>query len=166
MDSNTLNCRYSALTQLWEHHNTSQLQWPVVIIGVVLVGLATLSATFRSELAVTANWGDPPVRTLGFCFLLAGTAMAIMCYTMSRSRIIMRRTEQALHFIEEQLGITSPLMHFGELNHPPGISGPLLLRLFLALAVCVPINTLALLLSFGLKVGGVLSVVVLGWLNF
>jgi hypothetical protein len=167
MDSNTLNYRYAALAQLWEHQNTTQLQWPVVIIGVVLVGLATLSAALLSTLTVATNWGsNPSVRTLGVCFLLAGTATAIMCHTMSRARIIMRRTERELHLIEEQLGVGSPLMRFGDLNHPPGISGPLLLRLFVALAVCAPINALAFLFLFGLNTGSAMSVVVLAWLVF
>ena len=167
VDTNTLNYRYSALSQLWMHHNTCQLQWPVVIIGVVLVGLSTLSASLMPLLTVPRNWGTvPAVMTLGICFLFAGIAVALMCHTMSRARIIMRRTEEQLRLIEDQLGIRPPLMDFGALNHPPGVSGPLLLRCFLAIGVCVPINVLGFLFALGPTLGSAASILVVVWASF
>ncbi len=164
LDSNTLNYRYSTLAQLWMHHNTTHLQWPVVIIGVVLVGLATLSASMISQVSVVPNWGvAPPVQALGSCFLIASIAVALMCRVMSRARLIMLRTEQELKVIEQMLGVEMPLVSFSELNHPPGVSGPRLLRYYLTIGIWLPITVLGLLFVAGPVPGSIMSALSFGW---
>ena len=156
-DIATLNYRYTALAQLWIHQNACQLQWPVVIIGLVLVGLSAFSAPVMPLLvAPEQNWGvAPTVRTLGVCFIVASIGIFLMCRTMGRARAIMTRAERELAIIEQQLGFRSPFLDFGSLNHPPGVSGPLLLRYFLLLGVFFPVSCLGFLFVFGLQFGSI-----------
>jgi hypothetical protein len=164
IDNTTLNYRYTTIAQLWMHHNTTHLQWPIVIVGVVLLGLATLSSSMVPLLAVPANWGAvPQIRILGICFLMSGIGVALMCRVMSRARLIMSRAEEELRIIEELLGVPKPLAGFGALNHPPGTSGPRLLRYYLTFGIGLPINVLGLLFCLGSLTGGVTSLLPIVW---
>lgn len=164
LDNTTLNYRYSTIAQLWMHHNTTHLQWPVVIIGVVLVGLATLSSSMVPLLSIPANWGaTPQIRVLGVCFLISGVAIALMCRVMSRARLIMSHAEEELRRIEELLGVPETLVWFSALNHPPGRSGPQLLRYYLTFGIGLPISTLGLLFLLGPLIGSITSVLPMVW---
>src|SRR5205807_1301077 len=85
--------RYAVLGQTWAHHNLTQLQWPAVIIGVILVGLTALvsSTSAMDCLLQPALWGSTlRHRVLGLPFFLAAVMTLLMIRTMRRAQRIMK----------------------------------------------------------------------------
>lgn len=166
MDINSLQSqRYSSLIQIWAHHNLTQLQWPIVIVGVVFLGLANVVAGRFDLLARPELWGQEPVlRLLAIPFLIAGLGTIAMLRTMTRARQIMGRTEEELEKIELSMSVEADC-RFSSLNHPAGASGPFFIHVYLAGIIAAPSLATALCLFCGMLWGGVLSIVVLVWLT-
>lgn len=119
--------RYSTLAQLWAHHNTTQFQWPPIILGAVFVAVSLLVDKVTIDALIkTEEWGqDPAVRFgAGVPLIFIGIGTMVMLYTMARARKIMGRLEKELVEIDRT---------FRKANHPRGMSGAKLVWRFMAL---------------------------------
>src|SRR5205807_8839389 len=83
--------RYSVLGQIWAHHNQTQLQWPVVAVGVILIGLGTLVSSSAGNEIIKSIYslGNSRSPVIGIFFLVAGIITLLMVRTMRRAREIM-----------------------------------------------------------------------------
>jgi uncharacterized BrkB/YihY/UPF0761 family membrane protein len=161
MDKEELDAqRYSVLGQIWAHQNETQLQWPVVAVGVVLIGLGTLlsSSAGNDTVKAISSWGALRSPVIGVFFLLAGLITLLMVRTMRRAREIMAKVACEIDRYDHALGLP-PARHFSALNRPlKGLSGPLLLAL--VLIVMATLSCVAgLFLSLGRVYGAVGSTV-------
>src|SRR6185295_2555757 len=103
--------------------------------------LPTLLKNDPATLAIIESppqWGhDPLLRyAVGLPLFIAGVGSILILYIMSRARRIMEDLEADMEIIEQHLGEVAG--HFRTLNHPRGLSGPILLRRFLSLGVATP----------------------------
>jgi hypothetical protein len=152
--------RYNALTQLWIHHNTTQLQWPAVVIGAaLLVGSSETVAAQLRLLPLNLPFRLPPRQAISPALLLVFTAVGLfaLLYTMRRARHIMSLVEAELDLLEgtfSKNGTETPSRLLSHINHPePRIpSGPGLIRsVMLALSLVMLFSGTDLL--FGLLPG-------------
>lgn len=141
--------RYSALIELWIHHNTDQLQWPAVMIGAALIVIPIVASSYSTKLVDVNLWGrDLPIALgAGLPFVITGTAMLVMQYLMKRSRKITAALEEEILKIENNAGKIQN--NFKVLNHQEGFSGSLLIRLYMIVIIALPLN----LLGFSFLVG-------------
>jgi hypothetical protein len=124
--------RYAALVEMWIHQNTTQFQWPALVLSAVFVAVSVLA----DKETVTAivdikEWGtNPQVQYgVGVPFLLIGVGTLAMTYAMGRNRQVLRFLENELDK-EDKLSKLDP--KFSCLVHPPGASGAKLIWWFLA----------------------------------
>jgi hypothetical protein len=144
--------RYSALIDLWIHHNSTQFQWPSVILGAIFIAISLLvSEVTVSKIVDVKNWGfDPQVRYgAGLPLLVIGFGTAAMLYTMARARKIMKSLERKLCQIDGS---------FSELNHPSGPSGAKIIWGFMACLGLI-ITSLGVFFFFGRQ-----WYITLGWI--
>ncbi len=152
MDNDLKAQRYSVLGQTWAHHNLTQLQWPAIITGVILVGLTTLvsSTSAMDCLVQPALWGNTlRHRVLGLPFFLAAVMTLLMIRTMRRAQRIMKEIEVELDALDGKLGVPRE-KHFSMLNHSKGRSGPGILAAILS-SLAFLIGSLGLCLIVGWK---------------
>ncbi len=119
--------KYSALVGLWTHHNSTQFQWPSLILGAIFVAVSLLvDKVTVIKLVDTTKWGvDLEVQFgAGVPMLIIGGGTTVMLYTMARSRKIMIGLEVELIKLDGS---------FTKLNHPRGLSGAKLVWRFMAL---------------------------------
>lgn len=155
MDDKTLEShqfhlqRYSVLTQMWQHQNAVRLQWPAAIMAASLL---VLSFVKLSKNLKPTKWGvdNDTIFDVGLPLLLTGIAILLMLYIMLRATINMNNLINEIHRIEGRYGV---LTDFRTLNHQKGISGPLLMGFFAALAIGYPMTCVGCLLTFGLIYG-------------
>ena len=143
---------YSALIDLWIHHNSTQFQWPSVILGAIFIAISLLgNEATVAKVVDTNNWGfDPQVRYgVGLPLLTIGFGTAAMLYTMARARKIMKSLERQLCQIDDS---------FSELNHPSGPSGAKIIWGFMA-CLGVIITSLGTFFFLGRQ-----WYIVLGWI--
>lgn len=145
--------RYSSLCSLWAHHNTIQLQLPTIILTASVLVISNIILKAPSNVFNPDKWGvDPAARFgVGIPLLVTGLAIAGMLYTMQRTRSIMKSLEKQLDLIENRLGDEDE-DRFSDVNHPPGPSGPVLMRNFMLLCFAFPATVFGLFLIFGLKI--------------
>ena len=144
--------RYSALVDLWMHHNSTQFQWPSVILGAIFIAISLLVDDVTvSKLVDTKNWGfEPQVRYgAGLPLLTIGFGTAAMLYTMARARKIMKSLEKQLCQIDHA---------FSDLNHRSGPSGAKIIWGFMAF-LGLTITSLGIFFFLGSQ-----WYVVLGWI--
>ena len=152
--------RHDALYLLWMHHSTVQSQWPAVVAGVVFVGLATITSTGAPTLLDLDAWGGSgKTKLMGVALVFAGLGTMAMMHTMSRARSIMKRIEQTIDELEAYSGVPAA-QRFGAVNHPSGVSGPLLIRYFLVWLVALPSLCVGMLLFWGVRAWPVCIIVV------
>ena len=134
--------KYSALVDLWMHHNSMQFQWPSIILGAIFVAISIIVDRATIDLLVdTTRWGtDPEIQlSAGIPLLIIGLGTMVMLYTMARARIIMK-------VLEGEIGKMDTT--FKDINHPKGPSGAKLIWRFLAIiALC------ALILGAAFSIG-------------
>lgn len=153
--------RYSALVELWTHQNSTQFQWPALILGAVFVAVSLLVDKVTIGLLVdTTKWGmDPQVRFgAGLPLLFIGTGTLIMAYAMGRHRKVMRGLEDELDNLDSS---------FSGLMHPGGPSGTTLVWGFMAIiALAALILGVIFFAGAPLKFGSIISllVVILPWI--
>lgn len=144
--------RYSALIDLWMHHNSTQFQWPSVILGAIFIAISLLVDDVTvSKLVDAKNWGfDPQVRYgAGLPLLTIGLGTAAMLYTMARARKIMKSLEKQLCQMDYD---------FSDLNHPSGPSGAKIIWGFMAFLGLI-ITSLGIFFFLGRQ-----WYVILGWI--
>ena len=120
------NTKYTALTSLWTHHNSTQFQWPSIIIGSVFVAITILvDKDTISNLIDTNAWGNDGAVQYGCALplLFIGIGIMAMLYTMARARKIMGNIEDEINKIDNS---------FITMNHPNGFSGAKLIWRFMA----------------------------------
>jgi hypothetical protein len=153
------DARYTALTLIWTHQNTTQFQWPSIILGAIFVALSLLiDKVTAAKLVDTAQWGvDPQVKWgAGVLMVLIGLGTTVMLYTMARSRRVRKRVEGELADMDSK---------FAEINHPRGPSGAKLIWWFMALvALAVLIMGACFLSGLKLYLAVGLAVTVIPWL--
>ena len=157
-DDEFKHSRYSALTQLWTHHNQILFQWPAIILTAALVVISVLISDVLNRIRHTPSWREDISLRLeaGVPALLTGVALILMLYSMGRSRRIILALDDELNSIE-QSSLTSPFVPFNQLNHPSGLSAPSLLRWFMALFLAAPLTLLGFALSFGNLLSGTIA---------
>jgi hypothetical protein len=145
--------RYSALAEVWTNHNTTLWQWPALILAAVFVAVPLLVEKITIEEVVKVNLWGINVRVkygAGIPLLLFAFGTMVMLYPMARTRKVMKRVERELNEIEK---LNSVKRYFGVVNHPSGMSGPLLLWVFLAVLAIV-LMILGLFFLIGLNYHG------------
>lgn len=128
----------SDLKDLWTHHNGTQLQWPSVVIGAALLVISNILSGSTSKLLDPSLWGHDPevILKYGVPLIIAGLGINVMLYTMARARKIMNVIEGEIMLIENSLGISRGNFHV--INHPGGLSGTRILRVYIALFLGFP----------------------------
>ena len=156
--------RHDDLYFLWMHHSTVQSQWPAVVAGVVFVLLVTIVGNGAPTLLNLNAWGQSgQSRLMGVALVFAGLGTMAMMHTMSRARSIMKKIEQILDDIEARQGVPAT-QRFGVVNHPSGLSGPLLIRRFLVWLVAMPSFCIGIMLFFGVRAWPICILVAAGLL--
>ena len=112
--------RYAALVDMWIHQNTTQFQWPTLILSAVFVAVSVLADKETVTAMVNVNeWGaNPQVQYgAGVPLLLIGVGTLAMTYAMGRNR-------RVLHFLEDELDKEDKLngfdLTFSRVVHPSG----------------------------------------------
>jgi hypothetical protein len=144
--------RYEALVQLWIHHNTMRLQWPLGSFAVIVAFLAIVATALNKDISDPANWGvDSSVRRLGGGSILLSSIVVFLI------AVAVRRYETFLNSVATEIGEIEKKYQVGEvrdnnsratwinfkaMNHPEGRTGRN--HIFYSLLVAGPI-----LLGFG-----------------
>ena len=112
--------RYAALVDMWIHQNTTQFQWPTLILSAVFVAVSVLADKETVTAMVNVKeWGaNPQVQYgAGGPLLLIGVGTLAMTYAMGRNR-------RVLHFLEDELDKEDKLngfdLTFSRVVHPSG----------------------------------------------
>jgi hypothetical protein len=164
-DKEFMNNRYAALMDLWIHHNSILFQWPSVVISAAVIVISIVVSGSSSRMMDITRWGSDVVLkfSAGVPLLITGIAIIVMLYQMGRSRRIVLTLDEELDSIESELGQVRT--KFSRINHPKGLSGPRLIRIYMAVCLAAPMMFLGLSFIFGLIVGVILSVMfVVGWI--
>lgn len=141
--------RYTSLVDTWSHQNTMQLQWPSMAITTVLIVLSILVSNQMDKFLNTALWGHSITVIFGggVPLLLLGMGTCTMLYLMGRARRVMKLIENEITEIETELEISGK--HFCYLNHPKGVSGVRMARLYLTICIAYPITFIGSLMTLG-----------------
>lgn len=144
--------RYSALMQLWVHHNEILFQWPSIIITAALVVISVLISDVSERIRQTRVWQNDIILRLeaGVPLLLTGLAIIIMIYAMGRSRKIVLTLDRELSNIEQlESSGNFNFTQFDQINHPRGFSSPKLLRLYMTIFLAAPLMFLGVSMVIG-----------------
>jgi hypothetical protein len=130
-----------------------QLQWPSMAITTVLIVLSILVSNQMEKFLNTAFWGQDKTVIFGggIPLLLLGMGTCTMLYLMGRARRVMKLIEKEISQIEKELDLKGK--SFCYLNHPKGLSGVRIARLYLTICIAYPITFIGFLMSFGLLWG-------------
>jgi hypothetical protein len=145
--------RYSSLVDTWSHQNTMQLQWPSMAITTVLIVLSILVSNQLDKFLNITFWGQNRTVIIGggIPLLLLGLGTCTMLYLMGRAQRVMRLIEEEITKIESEFEIDGK--NFSLLNHPKGISGAKMVRLYLTACIAFPITFTGFLMTFGITIG-------------
>jgi len=145
-DRELMMLRYSTVIELWIHHNSIQLQWPAVVISAALVVISIIVPGHLASVTSINAWGQDPSLALsaGLPLLLTGSAILVMSYVMDRGQKIMVALESEIDAVGNQLFETRS--SFKDMNHPEGISGSRMAKLYIT--VCLALPTVFFGLSF------------------
>ena len=145
--------RYSSLIDTWSHQNTMQLQWPSMAITTVLIVLSILVSNQMDKFLNTKLWGHSTTVIFGggVPLLLLGMGTCTMLYLMGRARRVMKLIEKEITQIEKELEISGK--NFCNLNHPKGLSGVRIARLYLTICIAYPITFIGALMTLGIILG-------------
>jgi hypothetical protein len=164
-DEKFLLARYSALTNMWTHHNSMQLQWPAIVISAALVVISIAIPGQLSAITNTVLWGRDASLAFnsGIPLLLTGLGIITILYMMGRGQKIMNLLESEISEIEIKLGKTDK--SFKEINRPEGFSGRKLARFYMIIFLALPTIFFGFSFIFGKLIGVIGFVIVsLVWL--
>lgn len=155
MDNNDFkNTRYASLVSIWSHQNTMQLQWPSLAVTTVLVVLSIIVSNRLDMCLQVSSWGVKSnlIFGSGVPLLLLGLGTNTMLYLMGRAKRVMNQIENEIALIEKEYSVEGK--GFQIINHPKGLSGIRIVRLYLVTCLAFPITFLGFLMSFGFWIGG------------
>jgi hypothetical protein len=118
---------------MWIHQNTTQFQWPTLILSAVFVAISVLADKETVTAIVKAmecgSTNSQVQYGAGIPLFLIGVGTLAMTYAMGRNRRVLRLLEDELDK-KEKLHELDPT--FSDLVHPPGWSASKLIWWFLA----------------------------------
>lgn len=164
-DKDLLLNRYTWLIDLWSHHNSTQLQWPALVISAALIVISIVIPNQLPLLTQVNLWGVDTTLALGagIPLVLAGLGIVVILYMMGRAQSILTRIELEIAQVEEKLGESG--CPFRTLNHSAGLSGVTLVRLFIVSFLALPTILLGWIFIIGPIAGSVVATVIfLAWL--
>jgi hypothetical protein len=124
--------RYAALVNMWIHQNSTQFQWPTLILSAVFVAVSVLvDKETVTAIVNVEEWGaNPQVQYgAGVPLLLIGVGTLAMTYAMGRNRRVLGLLEDELDE-EDKRNELDPT--FSSVVHPSGWSASKLIWWFLA----------------------------------
>lgn len=161
--------RYQGLYELWTHHNTTQLQWPPVVVSAALIVISLTAQNISSgkfnNPTDPCSWGSSDLALyIGIPLLLTGLALIFMLYAMGRARRMMNLIEEEIGSLENDfVNINNS---FKDINRIKGYSATKLLRFFMAFFFALPLTLAGLLLSLGFPLGPIVWAIIIAlWIG-